>query len=222
MNAQICLARAAGRQWVLDQLVALIERVHPDYLKWDNNFWINCNRSGHGHGTADGNMAHVQGLYGILDELRRRYPDLLIENVSGGGARIDFGMLAYTDTAWMDDRTSPSSHVRHNLEGLTFAFPPAYLLSFLIDADGEPIAGAEDLPLLMHAAGRSGSSASRTGPTCWTTTPPRCSPRDRGIQDLSRHHLPVERGAPRRSGALPTKDGWDVLQEVADDRRSAR
>jgi alpha-galactosidase len=87
----------------------------------------------------------------VLDTLRRRYPDLLIENVSGGGARIDFGMLAYTDVAWMDDRTSPSSLVRHNIEGLTFAFPPAYLLSFLIDADGEPIAGADDLPLLTRS-----------------------------------------------------------------------
>jgi hypothetical protein len=90
-------------------------------------------------------------LYELLDTLRRRYPDLLIENVSGGGARIDFGMLAYTDVAWMDDRTSPSSLVRHNIEGLTFAFPPAYLLSFLIDADGEPIAGADDLPLLTRS-----------------------------------------------------------------------
>ena len=78
---------------------------------------------------------------------------VMIENVSGGGARLDFGMVAFTDTAWMDDRTSPASHVRHNIEGLSFAFPPAYLLSFLIDADGEPIAGAEDLPLLVRSRG---------------------------------------------------------------------
>ena len=51
--------------------------------------------------------------------LRERYPNLLIENVSGGGNRLDFGMLRYTDAAWMDDRTAPSVHVRHNLEGLS-------------------------------------------------------------------------------------------------------
>jgi hypothetical protein len=60
-------------------------------------------------------------------------------------------MLAYTDVAWMDDRTSPASLVRHNIEGLTFAFPPAYLLSFIIDADGEPFAGGDDLPLLTRS-----------------------------------------------------------------------
>src|SRR5262249_12046275 len=111
--AQICLADERARRWLVDQLARLIDEVRPAYLKWDNNFWINCNRSGHGHGASDGNFAHVSGLYEVLAELRARYPDLLIENVSGGGNRLDFGMLRYTDAAWMDDRTSPSAVVRH-------------------------------------------------------------------------------------------------------------
>ena len=149
-SAQICLAGAAAKQWVLERLVALIEEAKPDYLKWDNNYWVNCNRTGHGHGAGDGNFQHTRALYDILAEIRRRYPSLLIENVSGGGNRLDFGMLAYSDTAWMDDRTSPSSHVRHNLEGLTFAFPPAYLLSFVIDSEEDPL-GGEDLRGLMRS-----------------------------------------------------------------------
>jgi alpha-galactosidase len=219
LNAQICLS-GAGRKWVLDQLIALIERVHPDYLKWDNNFWINCDRAGHGHGPSDGNMAHVQALYDIFDELRRRYPDLLIENVSGGGARLDFGMMAFTDAAWMDDRTSPSSHVRHNIEGLTFAFPPAYLLSFLIDADGEPIAGAEDLPLLMRSRG-----AGILGLTY------RSDLMDEGTAALLKTQIAEYKtyrdiitqahGTLLSAQAPLNTDGWDVLQEVADDARSA-
>jgi alpha-galactosidase len=219
LNAQICLAGAAGRQWVMDQLVALLDRVRPDYLKWDNNFWINCDRAGHGHGASDGNMAHVQALYGILDELRQRYPDLLIENVSGGGARLDFGMMAYTDTAWMDDRTSPASHVRHNLEGLTFAFPPAYLLSFLIDGDGEPIAGAQDLALLMRSRG-----AGILGLTYRTDR------MDDGTAALLKQQIAdyktyrdiiTESNATLLSAQAPVASGWDVLQEVSDDARSA-
>src|SRR5262249_58677051 len=111
--AQICLASAAARQWVFDQLTRLVDEARPDYLKWDNNFWINCNRSGHGHGSADGNFAHVTALYQLLADLRARYPALLLENVSGGGNRLDLGMLRYSDTAWMDDRTAPAVHVRH-------------------------------------------------------------------------------------------------------------
>jgi alpha-galactosidase len=87
----------------------------------------------------------------VLEALRDRYPDLLIENCSQGGNRADFGMLRYTDAAWMDDRTVPSVHVRHNLEGLMTFFPPAYLLSFEVDHSEEPVAGAADLELLLRS-----------------------------------------------------------------------
>jgi melibiase-like protein len=150
-NAQICLARVEAHQWLLDQIAALIARVRPDYLKWDENFWINCDRSGHGHGASDGAFAHTRALYDILGALRRRFPDLMVENVAGGGNRLDFGMVGLSDVAWMDDRTSPAVHVRHNIEGLTIALPPAYLLSFVIDGAGEPIAGSDDLRLVTRS-----------------------------------------------------------------------
>jgi alpha-galactosidase len=149
--AQICLGGAAARQWVLDRLSELIDQVGPDYLKWDNNFWINCDRAGHNHGATDGNFAHVNGLYSVLAELRGRYPNLLIENVSGGGNRLDLGMLRYTDVAWMDDRTAPSVNVRHNVEGLGIVFPPAYLLSFVTNHDSEPLHDAPDMSLYVRS-----------------------------------------------------------------------
>jgi hypothetical protein len=43
--AQLCLASNSARQWVFERLIALLDEVRPDYLKWDNNFWINCNRA---------------------------------------------------------------------------------------------------------------------------------------------------------------------------------
>ena len=46
---------------------------------------------------TDGNFAHADALYDMLSTLRERYPNLLIENVSGGGNRLDLGMLRYTD-----------------------------------------------------------------------------------------------------------------------------
>jgi alpha-galactosidase len=148
---QLCFASDAARQWVLNQLTSLIDAVQPDYLKWDNNNWINCDRPGHGHGTTDGNFAHVNGLYDLLASLRDRYPNLLVENVSGGGNRLDAGWLRYSDVAWMDDRTAPSVHVRHSIEGLSALFPPAYLLSFVTDHAGEPIQDAPDLPLYFRS-----------------------------------------------------------------------
>jgi alpha-galactosidase len=149
--AQLCLGSPAARQWVFDRLAALISAARPDYLKWDNNFWINCDRSGHVHGSSDGNFAQVNGLYDVLSRLRNEYPDVAIENVSGGGNRLDLGMLRYTDAAWMDDRTTPSARVRHNLQGLSAVFPPAYLLSFVMSDPDEPLRNAPDLSLLFRS-----------------------------------------------------------------------
>lgn len=150
-HGQICLANVAARQWLMDHLTTLLDEVQPDYLKWDNNMFVNCDRDGHDHGATDGNFAHTGALYDMLSQLRERYPDLLIENVSGGGNRLDVGMLRYTDVAWMDDRTAPSVHVRHNLQGLSAVFPPAYLLSFVTDHDTEPLHDAPDLSLYFRS-----------------------------------------------------------------------
>ena len=218
-TAQICLASPAARKWVFTQIAALIDRVHPDYIKWDNNFWINCDRSGHGHGATDGNFQHVLGLYALLDELRQRYPNLLIENVSGGGNRLDYGMMAYTDSAWMDDSSSPSAHVRHNLEGLSAAFPPSYLLSFVIDSADESIYDP-DLAQIMRSR-----MPGALGLTYRYTD----------IDDDLRFRMAAEiaeykllRGTVTQSFAslltnqAPVQqDGWDVLQETSQDWRNA-
>jgi alpha-galactosidase len=219
-SAQLCLASDAARQWVFGRIVDLLDRVHPDYLKWDNNFWLNCNRPDHGHGVDEGNYSHVVALYGLLDELRRRYPDMLIENVSGGGSRLDFGMLAYSDAAWMDDGTAPSSHVRHNLEGLTLAFPPAYLLSFVIDNSNEPLRVGEDLayvarsrmPGILGVATRYFDLEPEVGAALAEEIAQYKSLRDRLSQPY----------AVLLSAQAPVDIwGWDVLMEVSGDRRAA-
>jgi alpha-galactosidase len=212
---QICLANAAARQWLLDRLSALIDEVQPDYVKWDNNLWINCERDGHSHGSSDGNFAHVRGLYTMLTALRARYPDLQIENVSGGGNRLDIGMLRYTDVAWMDDRTAPSVHVRHNIEGLSAVFPPAYLLSFVTDHDGEPLHDAPDLSLYFR------SRMVATLGLCFrisdfTEGELASIAHEIAIYKTMRETLAVAAGALLTPQAHP-EDGpaWDVLQESA-------
>ena len=54
----------------MDRLTALIDDVQPDYLKWDNNMFVNCDREGHGHGATDGNFAHTGALYDMFSQLR--------------------------------------------------------------------------------------------------------------------------------------------------------
>jgi alpha-galactosidase len=200
-------------------LTALIDDVQPDYLKWDNNFLINCDRAGHNHGATDGNFAHVNGLYDLLATLRTQYPNLLIENVSGGGNRLDLGMLRYTDVAWMDDRTAPSVHVRHNVEGLSVVFPPAYLLSFVTNHESEPLHDAADMSLYFRSrmAGALGlcfrSEELAEGDVAQVS-------HEIDIYKTMRETLSVAAGTLLTAQAA-VEDGpaWDVLQETSADSR---
>lgn len=150
-SAQICLSHPDAWQWVFGKLATLIDENAVDYIKIDSNFWVNCSREGHGHGARDGNYWHVQGLYSLLKALRERFPRLIIENCAGGGNRIDLGLARYTDVAWMDDRTTPSVHVRHNLEGLLWFLPPSYLLGYTMSAEGEALSVTSDLGMMARS-----------------------------------------------------------------------
>ena len=140
-----------AREWVFEKLTQLIAESGVDHIKWDNNAWVNNTRPLAGAGPNDGNFRHVTGLYQVLAALKERFPWLLIENCSGGGNRLDLGLMRYTDAGWMDDRTSPSAHVRHNLQGLTTFLPPAYLLSYLLHDATEPMHDAADLALYARS-----------------------------------------------------------------------
>jgi alpha-galactosidase len=212
---QICLASDQARQWVFDRLTALIDAAQPDYLKWDNNMWINCERQGHGHGPADGNFAHVKGLYDLLGALRERYPDLLIENASGGGNRLDLGMLQFSDIGWMDDRTAPSVHVRHNIEGLSAVFPPAYLLSFVTSHKNETIHDAPDLALYFRSRMEAALGLCFLSADLSKTDVAKIA-HEIDIYKAMRHTLSSSAGALLTAQARAENGpAWDVLQETA-------
>jgi alpha-galactosidase len=210
---QICLANAAARQWLMDHLTTLLDDVQPDYLKWDNNMFVNCDRAGHEHGAADGNFAHTGALYDMLSQLRERYPGMQIENVSGGGNRLDVGMLRFTDVAWMDDRTAPSVHVRHNIQGLSAVFPPAYLLSFVTDHDTEPLHDAPDLSLYFRSRMGGALGLCFRGDS-FTEDENAGMAREIAIYKAARATIAMSAGSLLTKQATPD-DGpsWDVLQE---------
>jgi hypothetical protein len=79
-----------------------------------------------------------------------------IENSASGGHRLSLDALAYTDAGWVDDRSSPSTRVRHNLEGLSNLFPAAYLFTFAMGGENEDLTGSEDADLRLLMRSRMG------------------------------------------------------------------
>lgn len=149
--AQICLAEDAGWTWVRDRLFGFLDEARPDYVKLDMNGWATCTREDHAHGAGGGNFGHVRGLYRLLAALRDRYPQLLIENVSGGARRLDPELLVRTDASWMDDESHPTVRVRHHHELLSTFVPPAALLSYVMADAGEPLAGTPEMRWLTRS-----------------------------------------------------------------------
>lgn len=86
---------------ILTRLDALLTEYEIRYLKWDHN--RDLIDAGHGPTGKPGVHAQTHALYRLIDELRRRHPNVEIESCAGGGGRVDLGILARTDRIWTSD-----------------------------------------------------------------------------------------------------------------------
>src|ERR1035441_10978683 len=69
---------------------------------------------------------YVRNLYDILDRLRAKHPKLEIESCSGGGGRVDLGILRLVDEVWASDNTEAFDRLRIQ-EGFTQAYAPKFM-----------------------------------------------------------------------------------------------
>ena len=58
-------------------------------------------------------MKYVRNVYEIIDRLRAKHPNLEIESCSGGGGRLDLGILQRVDEVWTSDNTEAFDRLRH-------------------------------------------------------------------------------------------------------------
>ena len=101
------LARNDVREYIFGVLDKLATEYNIRYFKWD------MNRAVSEPGWPDAGAAdqrklwvdYVRNLYDILDRLRAKHPKLEIESCSGGGGRIDLGILQRVDEVWPSDNT---------------------------------------------------------------------------------------------------------------------
>jgi alpha-galactosidase len=155
VSGWLCFGHPAVQAWAIDWISRLVSDVNADWLKWDSNWWGVCTCTNHGHSATDGEWHQVQGVHTVLAELRRRFPNLIIENCAGGGTRTDFAMLANTHITWLHDASTPSRRVRFHLAGANYLFPPELCNTWIVDADDEslmdPAASRADLDAIARS-----------------------------------------------------------------------
>ena len=77
-------------------------------------------------------VRYVRNLYEILDRLRAKHPKLEIESCSGGGGRIDLGILQRVEEVWPSDNTEAFDRLRIQ-EGFSLAYPPKIMSAWVTD-----------------------------------------------------------------------------------------
>jgi alpha-galactosidase len=125
MRNQLVLNLCKGdvREYVLGLLDRLLTENEIGFVKWD------MNRSFSEPGWPDAPyerqreiwVRHVRAVYEILEELRRRHPDVIFEGCSGGGGRVDLGAMERFDQFWTSDNTDAVDRL-YIQEGFSYAY----------------------------------------------------------------------------------------------------
>jgi alpha-galactosidase len=129
------------QQWAIGLLSSAVERYGLGWIKWD----FNMDPAAAWKGDAARELAHVRGVYTVMEELRGRHPQVLLEMCSSGGNRIDSEMIRRADSYWLCDQTKLIDGQRLQSASAAMVLPARYRYTAMAQsADQETaIAGTE-------------------------------------------------------------------------------
>lgn len=129
------LARPDVRAYLLSTLDKLLTDNDIAFLKWDYN--RNWSEPGWDQlPPAEQKKVYIEftrNLYGLLAELKKRHPKVEFESCSGGGGRVDLGILKYADEVWPSDNTDPFDRLMQQ-DGFTYAYTPQVMMAWVTDS----------------------------------------------------------------------------------------
>ncbi|MBV9767871.1 MAG: alpha-galactosidase [Acidobacteriaceae bacterium] len=77
-------------------------------------------------------VKYVWNLYDVMARLRAKHPNLEIESCSGGGGRVDLGVLKHIDEFWTSDNTEAFDRLRIQ-EGFSEAYAAKLMSAWVTD-----------------------------------------------------------------------------------------
>ncbi len=129
------LARADVRDYVEGFLDKILTDNDIAFLKWDYN--RNWSEPGWDQVPVEEQrrlyVEFIRNLYSIFADLRKKHPKIEIESCSGGGGRVDLGILRYTDEVWPSDNTDPFDRISMQ-DGFSYAYTPQIMMAWVTDS----------------------------------------------------------------------------------------
>ena len=107
-----------------NSIETILKSANIEYLKWDMNRQLSELYSLGLPNDRQGEFYHryVLAVYRLQERLVKTFPNLLLENCSGGGARFDPGMLYYGPQIWTSDNTDAVERLFIQ-EGTSLVYP---------------------------------------------------------------------------------------------------
>lgn len=209
-GGRICLACPEAKEWAIRKTRWLVNHHRLDYLKHDCGPIVNtCNKNTHRHGYGvDVSYWATMGYYQVQENLRKAFPNIILENCSGGGHIKDFGIVSRTHYTVTTDTLSNLPD-RQSIYDSTFALPPMVLQAYTYErVYGVP--GDDPGPFLWRSAMMGAWQIDPTSTAKWTEGERDSARRAAGIYkewirpilaDVKVHHI------------LPRPDGaqWDGM-----------
>jgi alpha-galactosidase len=147
------LARPDVAEWVFATLDRLLSENNVEFIKWD----MNRPFSEPGWPARAGDdpervwTDHVHSLYAVIDGLRAVHPGVEFESCSGGGGRVDLGILRRVEQVWPSDNTDAWDRVKIQ-EGFTQAYTPQAMVAWVTDSPNWLTRRELPLSFRFHAA----------------------------------------------------------------------
>ncbi len=118
------LSRREVVEYVYDCISKILKSANIEYLKWDMNRQLSDLGSSWLGSKRQGELCHryMLAVYELQERLTKDFPNVLLENCSGGGGRFDAGMLYYSPQIWCSD-TMDSVYRLMIHEGTALVFP---------------------------------------------------------------------------------------------------
>lgn len=127
------MARPDVQDYLISQFDQLLARHKIGFIKWD----MNRNVSEPGWPDAPGEprelwVRYIEGLYRVWGALRQRHPQVVWQNCSGGGGRVDLGIMRLADLFQLSDNTDPIQFLAMQ-EGFSQLFPANTMHAWVAD-----------------------------------------------------------------------------------------
>ena len=147
------LSRKEVRDYVYDQVSAILHSANIRYVKWDMNRQLSDLGSSYLSADHKEELFHryVLGVYELQERLVTEFPNLLLENCSGGGARFDPGMLYYSPQIWCSDDTDAIERLLIQ-EGTSLIYPLCSMGAHVSDCPNHTVGRVTPFETRGHVA----------------------------------------------------------------------